>query len=80
MLSIQIICRNNIYVGTGSITYDNTSPDRRKVKYNYDSIEHDIVLPNEMNWANPNKLIGISRLSETDILITPSDIYCMPIM
>ena len=46
MLSIQIICRNNIYVGTGSITYDNTPPDRRKVKYNYDSIEHDIVLPN----------------------------------
>ena len=48
MVYIHIICKNNIYVGTSSILYDNTNPDPRKVIYNHQSIEHDIALPNQM--------------------------------
>ena len=33
---------NNIYVGAGSITYDNTTHDTRMGKYNHQSIERDI--------------------------------------
>ena len=46
---IQIECRNNLYRGKISILYDNTHPNPRKGIYNRQSIEDDIVSPNQMN-------------------------------
>ena len=79
MVSIQIICGNNVQSGTSSITYDNIPSDPIKGKYNYQRIEHDIGSTNSTSWENLYKLTGISWLYETYIVI-PHKIYSMPIM